>query len=172
MAMSNYIVREFSRGRLKVASRHIRDPSEKVKKMARFPNSRETSGVFAVNSTFHFHEWSDMDKRVIMRVEVDVESKKELDEFCDRTGMTKVAAVSRLIDWFCRQPHGIQAILQGLLPSPIQEEIAHLILENLASKNGNGRDGHKRDGYAISKRMNGHDGHMSLTKPKHNGAKR
>jgi hypothetical protein len=113
-----------------------------------------------------------MDKRVIMRVEVDIASKKELDNFCDRTGMTKVAAVSRLIDWFCRQPHGIQAILQGLLPSPIQEEIAQIILGNLVAKNGNGRNGHKRNGHAISRRINEHDGNVRLASRKHAGAKR
>jgi hypothetical protein len=113
-----------------------------------------------------------MDKRVIMRVEVDVISKKELDNFCDRTGMTKVAAVSRLIDWFCKQPHGIQAILQGLLPSPLQEEIAAIILGKLARKDGNGRNGNGRNGHAMLKRINGQNGNAHPARQKHAGTKR
>jgi hypothetical protein len=75
-----------------------------------------------------------MNTRIIMRIEVEPESKIRLDEFCDRTGMTKVAAVSRLIDWFAKQPDTVQAIVQGLFPSLIEVDVASLILKRLASK--------------------------------------
>jgi len=71
-----------------------------------------------------------MSKRIIMRVELRPQSYDRLNEFCDRTGMTKVAALSRLIDWFCRQSDSIQAIIQGLFPSAIESDIATLILES------------------------------------------
>ena len=75
-----------------------------------------------------------MNTRIIIRIEVEPESKTRLDEFCDRTGMTKVAATSRLIDWFCGQPDTVQAIIQGLFPSPIEADAAAIILRRLAPK--------------------------------------
>jgi hypothetical protein len=75
-----------------------------------------------------------MSKRIIMRVEVQGESKGRLDEFCARTGMTKIAAVSRLIDWFCRQSETLQAMIQGLYPTVVESDIATMILKNAAKK--------------------------------------
>jgi hypothetical protein len=72
-----------------------------------------------------------MNKRVIMRLELELSSKKGLDDFCDRTGMTKVAALSRLIDWFCNQPDNVQAIIQGLIPTFIIADVAEIILKRL-----------------------------------------
>jgi hypothetical protein len=72
-----------------------------------------------------------MAKRVIMRIELEPKSKKGLDEYCDRTGVTKVAAVSRLIDWFCTQPDGIQSVIQGLFPSHIEADVAEIVLKRL-----------------------------------------
>jgi hypothetical protein len=75
-----------------------------------------------------------MNTRIIMRVEIDPNSKTRLDEFCNRTGMTKVAAASRLIDWFGQQPDTVQAIIQGLFPPPIEADAAKIILKHLVAK--------------------------------------
>jgi hypothetical protein len=75
-----------------------------------------------------------MNKRIIMRVEVQNESKGRLDDFCNRTGMTKIAAVSRLIDWFCRQSETIQAMIQGLYPQAVESDIATMLLRNASKK--------------------------------------
>ncbi|HEY1921770.1 MAG TPA: hypothetical protein VGG44_03310 [Tepidisphaeraceae bacterium] len=75
-----------------------------------------------------------MNKRVVVRLELEPRSKKGLDEFCDRTGMTKVAALSRLIDWFCDQPDNVQVIIQGLIPSFIAPDVAELVLKRLSAK--------------------------------------
>ena len=86
-----------------------------------------------------------MSKRVIMRVELDPQSKDRLDEFCEQTGMTKIAAVSRLIDWFCGQGDTVQALVQGLYPRLIEGDIAQIILEQLAKtrrSNGKARNNH------------------------------
>ena len=77
-----------------------------------------------------------MDQRIIMRVEVEPASKVRLDEFCERTGMTKIAAVSRLIDWFGQQPDTIQAMIQGHYPSSIEADVGALILRRLAPQRG------------------------------------
>lgn len=77
-----------------------------------------------------------MGKRVIMRIEIAPSSKIRLDQFCDDTGMTKLAAVSRLIDWFCEQDENVQTIVQQLVPSAIQADVAKLILQRMAGENG------------------------------------
>jgi hypothetical protein len=69
-----------------------------------------------------------------MRLEMEPESKARLDEFCHRSGMTKVAATSRLIDWFSRQPDTVQAMIQGLFPSPIEAEVATIVLKRMAGQ--------------------------------------
>jgi hypothetical protein len=75
-----------------------------------------------------------MTRRIVMRVELLPSSKTKLDAFCDRTGMTKVAVVSRLIDWFCNQTDVIQTIVQGLVPKAIEADVATLVLRNLSGK--------------------------------------
>jgi hypothetical protein len=75
-----------------------------------------------------------MNARVIIRIELDIESKVRLDEFCNRTGMTKIAAASRLVDWFSKQPDAVQAIVQSLFPPPIESEAANIILKHLAAQ--------------------------------------
>ncbi len=101
-----------------------------------------------------------MQKRVIMRLELEPGSKEGLDEFCDRTGMTKVAALSRLIDWFCGQPDNVQAMIQGLIPKFIAADVAEIILERLVStKKGQGKikpaNNHRADTATINHRHNG-----------------
>jgi len=78
-----------------------------------------------------------MGKRIIMRIELRSESKDRLDEFCTRTGMTKVAAVSRLIDWFCRQSDTLQAMIQGLFPQSIESQVAVMTLKAIAANKAN-----------------------------------
>jgi hypothetical protein len=72
-----------------------------------------------------------MSKRVVMRLEINPRSKQRLDEFCDRNGMTKVAVVSRLIDWFCSREPSIQAVIQELYPREIEDEIVEIILRRM-----------------------------------------
>jgi hypothetical protein len=75
-----------------------------------------------------------MGKRVIMRIEIAPSSKDRLDQFCDGTGMTKLAAVSRLIDWFCDQEDTVQAMVQRLYPALIEADVAAIILEKTAGR--------------------------------------
>jgi hypothetical protein len=104
-----------------------------------------------------------MHKRVIMRLELEPCSKKSLDQFCDRTGMTKVAALSRLIDWFCVQTDNVQALIQGLIPAFISADVAEIVLERLvATKNGR---------VELKCRKNHRVGAAPVS-PKHNRAKR
>lgn len=61
-----------------------------------------------------------------MRVEVTPEAQSGGDEVCNRTGMTKVAMHSRLIEWAARQDGDVLAVVLGqvspeLLPDPVEK---------------------------------------------------
>lgn len=103
-----------------------------------------------------------MNKRVVMRLELEPRSKKGLDKFCDRTGMTKVAALSRLIDWFCDQPDNVQTMIQGLIPTFIATDVAEIILKRLLAT---------KEGQTESKPPNGHRAAITPASRGHNGAK-
>jgi hypothetical protein len=100
-----------------------------------------------------------MEKRVIMRIEVEPRAKRGLDDYCDQIGMTKVAAVSRLIEWFCDQPEGVQGMIQGLIPTIIKMDVAEIVLKQLAATkfggNGSEGNGHRARGGSNG---NGRDG--------------
>jgi hypothetical protein len=49
-----------------------------------------------------------MASRAIMRIDLTKEAIAQLDELIERQGMTKVAVVSRLIEWLHKQPPELQ----------------------------------------------------------------
>jgi hypothetical protein len=56
-----------------------------------------------------------MGKKAVIRLQLDVPAKQQLDKLCDRRGMTQIAALSRLFTWFGKQDEVIQASVLGLL---------------------------------------------------------
>ena len=69
-----------------------------------------------------------------MRIEITPRAKDSLTGFCDRVGMTQVAAMSRMVEWFSEQGEVVQAAIMGLYPKDIRADIARLILEKMASE--------------------------------------
>jgi hypothetical protein len=67
-----------------------------------------------------------------MRIEITPKAKDSLMGFCDRVGMTQVAAMSRMVDWFSDQTEVVQAAILGLYPGDIRADVARLILEKMA----------------------------------------
>ena len=67
-----------------------------------------------------------------MRIEITPRAKDALTGFCGRVGMTQVAAMSRMVDWFSEQDEVVQAAIMGLYPTDIRADIARLILEKMA----------------------------------------
>jgi hypothetical protein len=54
-------------------------------------------------------------KRVVVRIQLDLEAKDALDGLCDRRGMTQIAVMSRLVKWLVQQDDFVQtAVLSGL----------------------------------------------------------
>jgi hypothetical protein len=74
-----------------------------------------------------------MAARIIVRIELTPGAKDRLNDLSDKAGMTQVAMLSRLVEWFANQPDIIQAAVMGHYPPEIQVDIAKLILKRLAS---------------------------------------
>jgi hypothetical protein len=92
-----------------------------------------------MNSISQIHEASKImantfnePRRVIMRIELYPQAKDHLMGLCDRLGMTQVATVSRVVEWFCEQTDLVQAAVLGLYPEDIRAEVASLILKHIA----------------------------------------
>jgi len=70
-------------------------------------------------------------RRVIMRIELTPSAKALLTDLCDRTGMTQVAVMSRITEWFSNQNALIQGAILGHYPTPIESDVAKLILKKM-----------------------------------------
>lgn len=73
-----------------------------------------------------------MAQRYIMRIELTLISKKKLATLSDRHGMTQVAMMSRLVEWFASQSEEIQAAVVGRYPEKIAPDIARILLKKMA----------------------------------------
>ncbi len=74
-----------------------------------------------------------MSKRFITRIELTVPTRSKLTDVSHSNGMTQVAVLSRLVQWFAAQPDTIQAAILGRYPVEIEVDVAKLILQKMAS---------------------------------------
>ena len=79
------------------------------------------------------------DRRAIMRIQLDAQAKKELDELCDKRGMTQIAVMSRLVGWFVKQDDVIQTAVMASLSEPAMRRLAKQLLQQLASRGKNSK---------------------------------
>ena len=71
-------------------------------------------------------------KRAVVRLQLDLDAKRRLDDLCEKRGMTQIAVISRLVVWFTKQNDLIQtAILGGLRPGDLAA-LSKLILKRLS----------------------------------------
>jgi hypothetical protein len=77
-----------------------------------------------------------MGTRIIMRIELTPKAKEHLEQISDRQGMTQVAMLSRVIEWYANQPEVIQRIIVGHIPPEIERDVARLVLRNIAKPAG------------------------------------
>jgi hypothetical protein len=71
------------------------------------------------------------DDTIVWRAELTPEAKAALEKHIERLGMTQTAVLSRLVEWFSRQPYGIQAATCGFYPRELEADIAKLLLAKL-----------------------------------------
>ena len=74
-----------------------------------------------------------MPSRHIMRIELSGPAKQKLNSLSETYGMTQVAMMSRLIEWFASQPQHIQAATLAALPKENAGEVVKMILQAMAS---------------------------------------
>jgi hypothetical protein len=69
-----------------------------------------------------------------MRIELTPTAKNLLADLCQRNGMTQVAVMSRITEWFSGQTDLIQAAVLGQYPTAIEADVAKLILKKMAGE--------------------------------------
>ncbi len=69
-----------------------------------------------------------MANRFITRIEMTSETYDKLRNACERLSETKVATLSRLLDWFHSQPATVQSAVLGRYPPEIEAEVAQILL--------------------------------------------
>lgn len=73
-----------------------------------------------------------MARRFIMRIELTGQAKTKLSNLSDRHGMTQVAMMSRVVEWFATQSEMIQSAVLGRFPEEIEADVARLVLKRMA----------------------------------------
>jgi hypothetical protein len=73
------------------------------------------------------------DRRAIMRIQLDAQAKEELDDLCDKRGMTQIAVMSRLVGWFVKQDAIVQTAVMSSLSDPELSRLAKQMLKRIAS---------------------------------------
>jgi hypothetical protein len=71
------------------------------------------------------------DRRVVMRIQLDTASKDDLDNLCEKRGMTQIAVMSRLVSWFVKQDDVIQAAVMASLSDDSLSRLAKQLLKRL-----------------------------------------
>lgn len=69
-----------------------------------------------------------------MRIELTDKAKAGLVDESDRTGMTQVALMSRLVEWYYNQPETIKALVLNHIPGAYLKDFIYKLAENLPRK--------------------------------------
>jgi hypothetical protein len=69
-----------------------------------------------------------------MRIEVFPGVRESLADVTDRVGSTQVSVVSRLLEWFVKQPDVTQAAILDLYPGDIKKELPKMIIERMRAQ--------------------------------------
>ena len=74
-----------------------------------------------------------MSKRIILRIELSPLARGNFDNVLETFGLTRVAASSKLLEWFEHQTEEIQTSILGLHPLPDAAEIPIKVMKQVAS---------------------------------------
>jgi hypothetical protein len=72
-----------------------------------------------------------MGQRIIVRAELMPRPKAWFDSIREVRGMTQIAAMSRLLEWYAEQPHAIQVLIMGQIPESIRDDVVRIALRKL-----------------------------------------
>jgi hypothetical protein len=73
-------------------------------------------------------------KRSIMRIQLDTTAKDRLEVICKRRGMTQIAVMSRLVNWFSLQDDYIHTAVLQTLSDASMAALAKSLLKQLSSE--------------------------------------
>jgi len=73
-------------------------------------------------------------KRAIMRIQMDAQSKTRMEKLCEKRGMTQIAMMSRVVNWFLAQDETVQALVLGSLSEASMGPLAQKLLERLVAE--------------------------------------
>ena len=66
-----------------------------------------------------------------MRIQMDGQAKNKLEKLCEKRGMTQIAMMSRMVNWFLSQDETVQALVLGSLSEQAMGPLARTLLERL-----------------------------------------
>ena len=78
--------------------------------------------------------------RIILRIELTPGARKRLDECNKKSGMTQLAMLSRVVEWFAREPESVQRLVVGNIPEDLKEHVAGMLLKTLSKGGSRGED--------------------------------
>jgi hypothetical protein len=70
--------------------------------------------------------------RHIMRVDLSGPAKQNIGKLGEHHGMTQLAMMSRLVDWFAGQDATMQSAVLGRFASGEEQDTARMVLERMA----------------------------------------
>ena len=73
-----------------------------------------------------------MASRIIVRIDLTPPAKKAVETLTEKNGMTQVAMLSRLVEWFAQQPDSIRTAALSMDPEAA-ESTAGMIIKQMAS---------------------------------------
>jgi hypothetical protein len=79
-------------------------------------------------------------KRSIMRIQLDTPAKDRLEVICKRRGMTQIAVMSRLVNWFSLQDDYIHTAVLQTLSDASMAALAKSLLKKLSSDKSSAGD--------------------------------
>jgi hypothetical protein len=77
--------------------------------------------------------------RAVIRLELDVSSKRQIDDLTEKRGMTQIAVLSRLVKWFSRQDEIVQASILGLLSDDMLGDLNQILHKRLSAASRPGK---------------------------------
>jgi hypothetical protein len=77
-------------------------------------------------------------KRSIMRIQLDTAAKDRLEIICKRRGMTQIALMSRLVNWFSYQDDYMQTAVLATLSDESMAALAKSLFKKIMSSKASG----------------------------------
>lgn len=74
-----------------------------------------------------------------MRIQLRIPAKQKLDALCEQRGMTQIAVMSRLVDWFVEQDDLIQGSVLRHINVADDSEIAQILIDRMIEQSRHGK---------------------------------